>query len=54
MNGVATPIVKIITDFITPTHINFDDSFSGVMSYKVHITFFIEIKIVLFCGISLR
>ena len=40
MNRVATSITKMITFFITPTHINFDDGLGAVMSYNVHITFF--------------
>ena len=45
MNRVAISISKIITVFITPTHINFDDGFRAVMSYKVHITFLFKSKL---------
>ena len=45
MNRVATSITKIFAVFITPTRINFDDIFGVVMSYKVYIIFFIQIKI---------
>ena len=45
MNRVAISITKIITAFITPTHINFDDGLGAVLSYKVHITFLFKSKL---------
>ena len=44
---------KKITVFITPTQVNVDNGLGAVMSYKVHITYFLFKTKLPFRGISL-